>query len=102
MEVSGVRSSWLTRPTNWSFMRSVARASVMSVPTKFHPACTPRASVRGDRHRDGELGAVGGDVGPVPDIAALLLCGAHQAGQAAAGVVELLGQVELGDRPAAD
>jgi hypothetical protein len=35
------------RLTNWSFMRSVARASVMSVPTKFHPACTPRSSVRG-------------------------------------------------------
>src|SRR5919206_68228 len=47
IDVSGVRSSWLIRLTNWSLSRSVSRASVMSVPTKFQPACTPSSSLRG-------------------------------------------------------
>ena len=104
-----MRSSWLIRLTNWSFMRSVARASVMSVPTKFQPACAPLVVGAGrDGDRDGALLPVGGHVGPVPHVAAVLLGGAHERRQAGvgAGVVgrglELLGQVELEDRPLAD
>ena len=105
-----MRSSWLIRLTNWSFIRSVARTSVMSVPTKFQPACTPWSSVRGVIATETvRWSAVGGHVGPVADVAAVLLGGVHERGEAGGatpvllgGRVELLGQVELHDRALAD
>ena len=105
-----MRSSWLIRLTNWSFMRSVARASVMSVPTKFQPACAPWSSVRGVIATETvRCCAVGGHVGPVADVAAVLLGRVHERGEPGGrsprvlgGRRELLGQVELQDRPLPD
>ena len=107
--MSGVRSSWLIRLTNWSFMRlggpGLGHVGADEVPAGVHAAVV---GAGGDRDRDRALVAVGGDVGPVPDVAAVLLGGVHEGGEPGrgpgvlGGELELLGQVELHDRPLAD
>jgi hypothetical protein len=95
------------RLTNWSFIRSVGLGHVGAdeVPAGVHAAVV-RAGGDGDRHGSGA--AVGGDVGPVADVAALHPGRVHQGLQrrrrpgALGGGRELVGLVELQDRPLAD
>ena len=101
-----MRSSWLIRLTNWSFIRSVGarlgHVGADEVPAVVHAAVV---AAGGDRHRDRARPAVGGHVRPVPHVAAVLLGGVHERGQSRAGRVvvhEFLGQVEVDDRPPAD
>ena len=70
MEVSGVRSSWLTMETNSSFIRSTSRRSVTSRKVTTAPVMLPSSSIGVLAYSTGNDAAVRAAKGGVLDLAA--------------------------------